>query len=710
MAAAVAALVACGGNDSAVQEAASPPPANIAAAGVAATFSVTDASSPIAGTTVSVPDSAVSAGKVQINITYEDAAPAPLRAEALAEGAAIISKTIVLTKDRTGSFNSAVSVTVPYDRSKVAADDVPSVLFWDEDAKAYQAMAVVDHDAAKGLVTFRTVHFSRYVVAVIKGLGAKMAGTASASSPSLISLDADSNYRPSVDGFFHTNINSYSSPGGNCLGMASYADWFYERAKTALNAGKGLIKTYLEGDVAQQDDDLVAEELIVRAHAAASQEWARQLSQRFSQLGQEATAAALLQALKLTGRPQVFLMWGNPTWFQNYLLGQSSWGHAVVVYRYSEKDGIFYFDDNNARGGDDAGVHYVPGKGFTTLTKTGNYSPEPNQWAFDSTGSVYSPADMRALYDGAAAGWSEGKYGSFKFNNITVDPKTRIALVNDRKNVRLQGTVVSAGGTASVAPNTVDLYISGKKQGSFPLANNAFDISLPALPDSVATTDVALVARCDSCDVGGNKASVYGTFARLKIKAQSALDNIGFEGGDFTQWTTSRRLWDGTGVVTPSDKSVIVKAGFDPIATSIATVLHGKYSARVNNEDNGYHISTVTRDVVVPADGSPFALNLNWAAVLEDPQHNPSEQPYVNISVKNLQTGEVLYQRRYFANDPTFAGWKSFKAGQWKAIDWQPVPLTSLERFKGHTLRISVEAADCSLGGHGGYAYLDAPE
>ena len=455
----------------------------------------------------------------------------------------------------------------------------------------------------------------------------------------------------------------------------------------------------------------MAEELIVRAHAAATDEWERRLAQQTSLLTDHAAiATSLVQAIKLTGKPQLFLMYGNPSWWQAYVLGVPSWGHAVVVYRYSTADGVFYFYDSNAPGDNTAGVRYVPGTGFTTLTKQGMYTPEPDHFAFDALGTIYSPADMRALFDGAAAGWNNGQYGRIDLTNLTVDPKSRVALVADRSAVRLTGTVTPQGGEAAAAPNTVDLFISGKRQGSYPLNSNAFDIALPALPDTGSTTEVLLVARCSSCEINGRTGSLYGTFTRVKLKSQSAFQNLGFEDGNFDLWTSTRRLWNGGGVVTPSDKSVIVSPGFDPIATTLPLVLHGQYAARVNNEDNSYHISTLSRDIVVPTSASSFSLNFHWAAVLEDPQHAPSEQPYVDIQVVDLQTSNQLYKRRYYANDPSFAGWESFRGGQWKAIGWQAVPLTGLEHVAGHTLRITVEAADCALGGHGGYAYLDAPE
>jgi hypothetical protein len=689
------------------------PSSKLGVAGKSSVISVTDPGNPMFGTRVAVSADAVASGSVEISIGFEEAAPGKLRDEAVAAGGAIVSKTLVLSKDRPGSFDDALTVTMPYDASSLQPDDVPCVLYWNEEIGDYEAMAVVDFDPKKGLVTFRTVHFSKFVVAAIKGLGSQVAGTAPPPTPQ--ALDADSHFLPSSDGFFRTNISTYSSPGGNCLGMSAFADWFYERAKTTLNAGKGLISSYIEGIPTLAEDDITAEELISRAHAVASQTWGKRLQEKYSQLGQEATATQLIQALKLTSKPQLFLMWGNPTWWQHHLMGETSWGHALVVYRYNAVDGAFYFYDPNLRRDDAAGVRYVPGQGFTGLTKAGMYAPEPSQFAFDATGSIYSPQDMKALFDGAASKWPEGQYGKFNVTSPVIDPQSRIGQVSSTANVHVTGSVNSNGGQTGNEPNTIDLYVSGSRQGSYPLQSGHFDIVLPTLKEGPAT-EVLLVARCDQCvpKVGGNpvgsKTSIYGTFYRFRIKSGSVLDNWGFEKGDFSAWDSVRFLWNGSGVVRPSDKSVVVSPGSDPIATSITTVLHGQHAVRVNNFDDSYHISRIVRDIAVPSDGSPFTLTFNWAAVLEDPQHQPNEQPYVNVEVLDVTTGEVIRNRHYFANDPSFPGWLPYLGGQWKAIDWQTEQLTGLESRKGHTLRVTIEAADCSLGGHGGYAYFDAEE
>lgn len=687
-----------------------PPDPNKVEAGTATTIAVSDTKSPIYGTSILFPANAFGGGTIHVDIGYENAPPAPLPAPAVIAGGVFVSKTFVLTHDQTPgiSFDVPLEVTVPFDTTVFKPGDLPTVLFWDEAAAGYQAVSLYSFDLIAKRLTFRTAHLSKYIIATIPGLG----GAASGGTALAGGLSVDTGMLPSADSFFRSNIGSYSSSGGNCLGMSSYADWYFERAKVSQDGGTGLFAQYLEGNPALPADDITAEELIVRAHAAASQEWGRRLVEKNALLSSDQVAASLVQAMKLTGLPQLFLMFGNPSFWEKYVLGKASWGHATVVYKYDETAGAFSYYDPNARGDDAAGIRYVPGTGFGTLLKAGSLPTEPDQFGFDSINSVYSPGDMQALHDGAAAGWSDGKYGHFDITSLTIDPVTRIAPAEDRNNVALKGKLVSVGGEVGKEPNKVDVFVAGTLVATHDVASNGdFDFVLPPLADGV-TSEILLVGR--RAETTGffvqRTKSLYGTFTRFKVRIGTVLENWGFEQGSFNLWDSTRFLWGGGDVVTPSDKSEVVTAGTDPIATSIPQVLFGTYAARVNNSDNNYHISDLTREVVVPASATTFSLAFSWAAVLEDPAHDAADQPYIAIDVTVPATGEVLYQRRYYSNDPTFPGWKEFAGGDWKAIDWQAVNLPGLERLKGQTILIKVEAADCALGGHGGYAYLDAEE
>jgi hypothetical protein len=76
--------------------------------------------------------------------------------------------------------------------------------------------------------------------------------------------------------------------------------------------------------------------------------------------------------------------------------------------------------------------------------------------------------------------------------------------------------------------------------------------------------------------------------------------------------------------------------------------------------------------------------------------------------VENKTKGIVLYTKRFYSNDPSYSGWKSYRNDKWRSIPWQLVDLP-VAQYAGDQITIRV-VADCALGAHGGYAYLDVEE
>jgi hypothetical protein len=101
-------------------------------------------------------------------------------------------------------------------------------------------------------------------------------------------------------------------------------------------------------------------------------------------------------------------------------------------------------------------------------------------------------------------------------------------------------------------------------------------------------------------------------------------------------------------------------------------------------------------------------VRFNWAAVLQDPNHPPEYQPFIDITVTNITTDRVIYSKHFYSNDPSYSGWKAVYVGsqRWQAIHWQVV-LVDLTEAIGCDVKIKITAADCGYGAHGGYAYLD---
>lgn len=494
------------------------------------TVSVVDPNSPIVGSSVTVPSGAVGVGAVRVSIGFQDALPGPLRREALNAGALVLSKTIILEKDQEGTFFEPVQVTVPYDSSKLGDRDVPTVLYWNEVSGSYDPVTVLSFDRLGGKVTFQTVHFSSYIVVGIRNLIQKVLGDLQ---------EEDVGFRPSADGFFIRNFGSYSSPEGNCLGMAAFSDWFFESNQ---NNGVGLFTYQLlrEGDVASPEDDLKAREIVVRAHDAASQYWGKLQTRALSSLSQVNVGLTLILNLKLLGKPQIMTMLGNASFSPAYNPNEKGMGHAVVVWRYTPTDKKFWFYDSNVPGtvpeSDQRAIGFDPEQGFTVIPETGNYTPPPDTFGYDALGSVYGPGDMQALLDGALRGWDQGEYGKINVTHvqyeassgaISVEPLKfdavgRVASVTQLDRVRLIGDVIPAGGTQGYEPTHIKVLIDGKETGVFQLDGTTFDFPLPVLSHNKTLTNISIIAFAKKV-LEDKKKSYYGTYRQFQIAASELL-------------------------------------------------------------------------------------------------------------------------------------------------------------------------------------------
>lgn len=691
------ALTACGGSGSGSGD--KPPDPGV-------TLTPTGGSGASNGVGIAAPSGVVADGQVTLSAALADAAPSGLPAEATQAG-----KVVTLTVDRAADLDLPVLVTAPYDPSRLDPDDVPMVFYWDAAGKAFWPAGVKSIDTTGNTVTFATVHAGTFVVMGIKGLAAQEAAAAQLRAADRARAlearaTADSGFTPGVDGFFHPNFGAYDSPGGSCLGMANYSVWYYRVQKPTDQTG--LYALYRQGDAARWEDDTTARELISRAFMASSQIWSVSWLQKDYKLGVRLTGLALITALKLSG-PVTFLM--ADAW-----PGVRS-GHATVVFKYDA--GKFYVYDNNFPG-EAATIDWGPdGTGtyhFSSYTKNAGYSPPFAQFAFIGMSDVAEPGRYRALYEGAKTGWSgaDSKFNTIAITSAVDSHGNALTAGADGKYDLVSSDAVTLKGTVSGGLRPAKLVrwsvAGGAKRNAAIAADGSFTIALPTL--TAAQSAVMLVATDDPADAW----NAYAGFKEVtvRVRGHGFFVNAGFETGAFDGWTHETHTWDDPtpGSFTP-EKSAIVGAGMDPIATTIPMVYSGHSSARVNNEDDSYHISSVTQSAVVPAVANP-TIHFYWAAVLEDPSHDPANQPYVDVVVteqdRTTQAVTTKYKAHFYSADPSYSGWMSFDEGEWKAINWQPITIAFDSASVGNTVTLTVLAADCGFGAHGGYLYLDGDE
>ncbi len=232
--------------------------------------------------------------------------------------------------------------------------------------------------------------------------------------------------------------------------------------------------------------------------------------------------------------------------------------------------------------------------------------------------------------------------------------------------------------------------------------------------------------------------------------AQANFVNGGFELGNFNNWTAPARYqWgDGTGAIgfaafpprTFTDLNLtanqgqllttIVTAGVPTeltAADSLRLPFSGVDAAKVNAPipaaapaNLGTHNANVLAQSMVttvadvdPTDGK---IHVRFAAApvlhFPNPAHNPNQQPYFFIEVRNTTKGNALYNTFNFSNQPGVL-WKMAAAqvgGQdvlytdWESFDLAPGP-SGIE--VGDTIQATVVGTACSFNAHFGEVYVD---
>lgn len=641
--------------------------------GSGGTIEVTSTSSPIFGTKLVIPPNAIPPSQTPtITVNFSDNLPGPLPPNGQKA-----SKVFLLEKTMKYNFTIPIAVTIPLDLATVGPQDMPVVFYWSPTYNKYRPATVTAINRTGKTITFRTAHFTAFVAIIVPGI-------------SLLAMQQgiDTGFRSNVDGFYHPNFGSYDSPGGSCLGMALYSAWYYG-SKKAID-GTPLYQKYRQGNPTAWQDDTTARELISRAFIASSQTWA-QLWLLIDVLTPNDTALAMWTALWVTGEPQALLFKG--------VSNGSPFGHAVTVSAWRSGTQQFEIYDNNFPG-ETATLNWSALSGFNSYSKAALYGTITN-FAFEGMGTVLEGSEFETFYQGAEAGWTNSKFKTISVTNPAPDVNG-VIITPDSQNVVIQGNATGGIQPASfIVP-----YLNGSRLPVTAISGTGeFSMTLPSIPS--VTNTLSLIATNDQNDswYGFN---AYAGFKEYPVKVQGRvfLTNPGFETGNFTGWQHETHTWQNP---TPNsfqpEKSAIAFGGPDPIDLSLQPVYTGQYAARINNSDNNYHISSISQTAVVPNVARP-EVRLYWAAVLEDPQHPPEAQPYVDVVIRDETAGQTLYARHFYSNDPSFSGWRSVQNGAWKTIPWQVITLP-LQNAVGHTISVRVTAADCGYGGHGGYAYLD---
>lgn len=199
-------------------------------------------------------------------------------------------------------------------------------------------------------------------------------------------------------------------------------------------------------------------------------------------------------------------------------------------------------------------------------------------------------------------------------------------------------------------------------------------------------------------------------------------DNLGFEFGDFTNWETFTGdvVASGTTNVitvfpsppTPNRHTIlprIVPDPLDPYGFFTTNAPDGSnFSVRLGNDNVNAEAEQIRYTIHVPLNDSTFSLKYDYAVVFEDPNHAAVEQPRFISKLVDSATGLPIgcASLEYVAT-ANLPGFKTSPVdANVKFKEWSSV-FYSLRGYGGQTLYLEFTTADCTLGGHWGYAYVD---
>lgn len=190
--------------------------------------------------------------------------------------------------------------------------------------------------------------------------------------------------------------------------------------------------------------------------------------------------------------------------------------------------------------------------------------------------------------------------------------------------------------------------------------------------------------------------------------------NMDFEDGNLNGWTLSVGEADGSVVYSyvndvpavPGPNHQIFGGGVDPVVGIPRVNPGGAFSVRLGNGAvNGAGAARMSQSFLV--DATNYFFTYSYAVVFQNPDgHTAEERPYFTVRVYdefggNIDCGEYsVYADPLNATDYQSIGDVLYK-------DWTMV-FTNLSAFIGQNVTIEFTTGDCSLGGHYGYAYLDA--
>jgi len=136
------------------------------------------------------------------------------------------------------------------------------------------------------------------------------------------------------------------------------------------------------------------------------------------------------------------------------------------------------------------------------------------------------------------------------------------------------------------------------------------------------------------------------------------------------------------------------------------------HSIRLGNNEAGTQAEGVSYDFTIPASANVYNLIYNYAVVFQDPAHQPSEQPRMEIEISNVSDNTVIScsSFTFYPIGSALPGFElSPSSGDGTPVwfkKWTAVSI-NLDGLAGKRIRLFFKTADCTFRRHFGYAYID---
>lgn len=204
--------------------------------------------------------------------------------------------------------------------------------------------------------------------------------------------------------------------------------------------------------------------------------------------------------------------------------------------------------------------------------------------------------------------------------------------------------------------------------------------------------------------------------------SQTCPANLDFEQGDFSNWD----CFIGSTSVK-SNKNVITLASSLPAAgrheiisasTPVPMDIYGNfpklcpyggnYSVKLGNENTGSAAEGLSYTFTVPSAVDTFSFTYFYAVVFQDPNHQAIEQPRFFVTAYDVQSGAIINCASYdYVSNGTIPGFLHSTVNSTVLYkNWTPASI-QFAGLANRTVRLEFKTADCTLGGHFGYAYVD---